>query len=90
MLLLIYTAFVTPVRIAFIDTTDTTWLVWEILIDTLFLIDLIITFRSAYYNEEGILIVDGKQIAMNYIKGWFIIDTMAIFPSDLIFDNGYD
>jgi uncharacterized membrane protein len=58
MLLLIYTAFITPIRLAFIDNDDTIWNIIEIIVDVLFFFDILITFNSAYYNEEGVLIVE--------------------------------
>lgn len=58
MLLLVYTAFITPIRLAFIDNDNYNWNAVEIVVDILFFFDILITFNSAYYNEEGVLIVD--------------------------------
>lgn len=54
------------------------------IIDFLFLIDIIVNFFSAYYNEKYILIDKRTQIACNYIKGWFIVDVVSILPFNLI------
>jgi hypothetical protein len=61
---------------------------WEItnhVIDSLFLIDIILSFISAYYTDEYELIEDRWVIARNYIFTWFIIDVLAIIPFELIF-----
>jgi hypothetical protein len=30
------------------------------------------------------LIDDRREIALNYLKGWFLIDSVSIFPLDII------
>lgn len=57
---MLYTSFITPIRIAFIENTDITWIFFELLVDLLFAIDLVFTFISAYYNDEGHLITDKR------------------------------
>lgn len=58
MILLIYTAFITPIRLAFIDEINSVWLTIGLIVDILFFIDILITFNTAYFNEEGVLITD--------------------------------
>jgi hypothetical protein len=42
-------------------------------------------FFVAYENPVmGELITDFRMIAIRYLKGWFIIDLLATFPSDYI------
>ena len=55
-LLLLLVFFVTPYRIAFTDEEETAWIVIDSIIDFLFLIDIVINFFSAYYNDKFILI----------------------------------
>ncbi len=45
--LLIYTAIFVPVRIAFIETAGLPILIFELIVDTLFIIDLVMTFFIA-------------------------------------------
>lgn len=45
------------------------------------------TFFTAYEDERGIVIVEFKKIALNYIKGWFFLDLTATFPLYLILDS---
>ena len=56
------------------------WVTLEIIIDCLFLGDIFVNFISAYEEDEMIEVDDRKLIAINYLKGWFIIDVVAIFP----------
>jgi len=58
MILLIYTAFITPIRLAFIEEFNIIWFSLELIVDILFFLDILITFNTAYFNEEGVLIVD--------------------------------
>ena len=53
-------------------------------IDFLFLIDIILNFNMAYYDEDFAIIEDRCEIAKTYLMGWFVIDVLAIFPFDLI------
>jgi len=39
---------------------------------------------SAYVDEDYKVIDDRKEIAVSYLKGWFIIDIFAIIDFDLI------
>ena len=34
-------------------------------------------FFTAYYDSDHNLITDNRQIAKNYLKGWFIVDALA-------------
>ena len=64
MLLLVYTAVITPVRITFIDVTDINWIFIDTIIDCLFFIDILVSFNSAYYDNSGVLITDRKAIIL--------------------------
>lgn len=42
-------------------------------------------FFVAYENPvSGEIITDHKKIALRYLKGWFVVDLLATFPSDYI------
>ena len=53
-LLLVF--FLTPYKLAFVDEDNLGWTVVDYIIDFLFLIDIIINFFTAYYNDRYILI----------------------------------
>lgn len=48
--------------------------------DVYFIIDVGVNFRAAYYDEKGVLVSDAKQIAKQYLKGWFPIDFASCLP----------
>lgn len=45
---------------------------------------MIVVFNTTYFDTDLILIEDRKQIGIQYLKGWFTIDLMAIVPFDLL------
>lgn len=74
---------------SFVDEPDSVWFAFELIVDFLFLIDILITLNSAYYNDEGTLITSRSSIVLNYIKSWFFFDLLAIFPADFITNESY-
>ena len=80
-IILMAACIMTPVNLAFSDMEQNmAWYTLEIIIDCLFLGDIFVNFISAYEEDDMIEIDDRKLIAINYLKGWFIIDVVAIFP----------
>ena len=86
-LLIVSTAIYTPYRLAYIDEETIEWVVLEVVVDTFFFLDIIFTFFSAYYDSTDVLIDRRSKIACNYMRGWFWVDFMAIFPISLILKN---
>lgn len=83
-IILVFTCISMPYRIAFVETDTFSWEILNAIIDVFFGIDIILTFNSAYYNDNFILIDDRKTITRDYIKSWFLIDLIAIVPFDKI------
>eukprot|EP01047_Picozoa_sp_COSAG01_P009745 COSAG01_NODE_403_length_17482_cov_77.249597_22_plen_333_part_00 len=80
--ILVYVAIFVPIRIGFDDPVklgDTAF-VFDAFVDLAFIIDIFLTFRTAYYNTEGQLISDPKKIAKRYCKGWLLVDVLASLP----------
>lgn len=42
---------------------------------------------SAFYNDEFQLVDSNKAIAASYLRGWFLIDFVAILPFDLMIQS---
>ena len=78
--ILVFTCMVTPYRIAFVEYDDEAWTFLNTTIDIMFAVDMILCFLTAYYTEEFELIEDRCVIAFTYMKSWFLIDVLAIFP----------
>jgi len=85
-LILLITCLSTPYIISFTKVSSQTSAlnIFENIIDILFLIDIIIIMNSVYYDNDYNLVDDRKMIALTYLKGWFLIDIMAILPFDMI------
>lgn len=49
--ILLFTAIMTPYRIAFYDIDTLEWIIVDTVIDLFFGIDLVLNFFMAYYNE---------------------------------------
>ena len=86
-LVLIFTCTMTPYTIAFHTVEDFATKVINSTIDILFLIDMIVIFNTAIYNENMRFVTDRKKIAKNYLMGWFTIDLLAIVPFDLMIQS---
>ena len=50
----------------------------------MFLLDIIIIFNSAIYDDDFEVIDDRSIIVTEYLKGWFFSDVLAIFPFEMI------
>ena len=92
---LLYTTIITPFTIAFYDDDPE----WSIIIDYLlymfYFLDILLTFFSAYTdNEENVirskkvLVLDLilQKICINYLKGWFFLDLLSVVPIGPIVD----
>jgi len=55
----------------------------DLIVDIMFMADILINFRTTYLHS-GDVITCPPKIAVNYLKGWFIIDAVAAIPFDLL------
>ncbi|KAB7495492.1 Potassium voltage-gated channel subfamily H member 2 [Armadillidium nasatum] len=46
--------------------------------------DIFLNFRTTFVNKKGEVILCPKQIALNYLKGWFFLDLVAAMPFDML------
>jgi hyperpolarization activated cyclic nucleotide-gated potassium channel 2 len=54
-------------------------MLFEIFIDTFFMIDVCINLYTGYY-KKGSLVMKRRHIMCRYLKTWFIIDLLASIP----------
>lgn len=80
-------AIVVPYRIGFdIDVPVGSFGFWlDALIDLYFAVDIVVNFRTAYYDDTGKLVTDLRMIAKKYLKTWFMIDFVSCVPIGYIF-----
>ena len=84
--LLLYTAIFVPYKVAFIHEQDgVVGQFFEYTVDALFGLDIIVNFMSVYEDRTGKYIYDRKAIALNYLGSWFILDLLACFPFQIVF-----
>ena len=87
--LMFYTLAITPYRVAFIDNDTLAWYTIDLVVDFLFLADVIVNCVSAYYKENDILITSNKAILKNYASSWMAIDIFTSLPYTLILSSSY-
>uniref|UniRef100_A0A673FXK6 Potassium voltage-gated channel subfamily H member 7 n=1 Tax=Sinocyclocheilus rhinocerous TaxID=307959 RepID=A0A673FXK6_9TELE len=103
LLLVIYTAILTPYSAAFLlnDSEEhkrrecgyscSPLNLVDLMVDIMFIIDILINFRTTYVNLNEEVVSHPGKIAIHYFKGWFLIDMVAAIPFDLlIFGSGSD
>lgn len=85
-ILVIYNTFAVPFDAAFgVKGPVVSTNLLDRIIDSIFCIDVVIAFRTSYFDNEGEEVKDGRRIAMTYIKsGRFFIDFIASVPLDVL------
>ena len=85
---LVYTCIVMPWVLAFEEVRPVNiWYVFELIIDCIYFIDIIITLNLAYKDSSKKLVFNRSEIFKNYIKGLFVFDILAILPFKFILVN---
>ncbi|XP_065811983.1 potassium/sodium hyperpolarization-activated cyclic nucleotide-gated channel 2 [Labrus bergylta] len=76
-----------PVGITFFkDETTTPWIIFNVVSDTFFLMDLVLNFRTGIVFEDNTeIILDPEKIKKKYLKTWFVVDFVSSIPVDYIF-----
>ncbi|XP_029906036.1 potassium/sodium hyperpolarization-activated cyclic nucleotide-gated channel 2 [Myripristis murdjan] len=76
-----------PVGITFFkDETTTPWIIFNVVSDTFFLMDLVLNFRTGIVFEDNTeIILDPKKIKKKYLRTWFVVDFVSSIPVDYIF-----
>lgn len=87
---MLWTAFVTPFQIGFLEPLESPASALSILnrlVDVVFIIDMILTFFIPYRESPhrgGMWTFDNKKIAVRYLSSWFVLDLTTSIPLDLI------
>uniref|UniRef100_A0A8C6S572 Hyperpolarization activated cyclic nucleotide-gated potassium channel 3 n=1 Tax=Neogobius melanostomus TaxID=47308 RepID=A0A8C6S572_9GOBI len=68
-----------------LDQNTPPWITFNVLSDTLFLLDLVFNFRTGLLGEDGHIILDPKEIRLHYLRTWFMVDFISSIPVDYIF-----
>ena len=95
LILVIYTAIFTPYVAAFllneeghtggkVSRYNDPLTIIDLIVDIMFIIDILINFRTTYVNKNDEVVSHPGKIAVHYFKGWFLIDVVAAIPFDLL------
>ncbi|XP_025155682.1 potassium voltage-gated channel subfamily H member 8 isoform X2 [Harpegnathos saltator] len=79
-----YVAIIVPYNASFINT-DRPTMVSDVVVEALFIIDIVLNFRTTYVSRKGEVVSNSKSIAVNYVKSWFLVDLVAALPFDFLY-----
>ncbi|XP_045491139.1 potassium voltage-gated channel subfamily H member 8-like isoform X4 [Colias croceus] len=81
-----YVAVVVPYNASFVDEGHPRISVTsDVIVEALFIIDIVLNFRTTFVSKKGEVVSDSKAIALNYIRSWFVVDLLAALPFDLLY-----
>lgn len=81
---ILYSIIVVPLRLGFSYDAVGGWNLFELSIDCFFVLDIVFNFRTAFFNEEKLLIYDARVICKKYAKSWFVPDLISTIPFDSV------
>ncbi|XP_077257346.1 eag-like K[+] channel isoform X3 [Temnothorax americanus] len=79
-----YVAIIVPYNASFINI-DRPTMVSDVVVEVLFIIDIVLNFRTTYVSRKGEVVSNSRSIAVNYVKGWFFVDLVAALPFDFLY-----
>ena len=79
LVILAYMVVATPFTVAF-SVDEVAFTVIGVLIDAVFIADLILNFLTTFDDENRNLVTDREAIAWAYLYGWFWIDLVSSIP----------
>ncbi|KDO19883.1 hypothetical protein SPRG_14726 [Saprolegnia parasitica CBS 223.65] len=83
--LLFYTAVMTPFETAFLTPGFGTLFALNTLVDLCFFLDMLLRFFLVYFDaNNNMWITDAKLIVYHYLRGWFLIDFVSVLPFNTI------
>ncbi|KAJ8354866.1 hypothetical protein SKAU_G00224330 [Synaphobranchus kaupii] len=87
LLLMMGNLIILPVGITFFENENTLpWIIFNVVSDTLFLVDLVLNFRTGIVKEDSTeILLDPRAIRQRYLKSWFLVDFVSSIPVDYIF-----
>ncbi|XP_056135351.1 potassium/sodium hyperpolarization-activated cyclic nucleotide-gated channel 4 [Lampris incognitus] len=87
LLLMVGNLIIIPVGITFFKDEHTPpWIVFNVVSDTFFLMDLVLNFRTGIVKEDNTeIILDPQHIKIKYLRSWFVVDFISSIPVDYIF-----
>ncbi|XP_046902185.1 LOW QUALITY PROTEIN: potassium voltage-gated channel subfamily H member 3 [Hypomesus transpacificus] len=57
----------------------------DILVEILFMLDILLNFRTTFVSTSGQVVYDARSICVHYVTTWLFVDLIAALPFDLLF-----
>ncbi|NXG38752.1 KCNH4 protein, partial [Dromaius novaehollandiae] len=85
-----YVAVTVPYNVCFTGTEDSpsaarSTIVSDIAVEMLFILDIVLNFRTTYVSQSGQVVYDPRSICLHYVATWFFVDLVAALPFDLLY-----
>uniref|UniRef100_A0A674NVA7 Voltage-gated delayed rectifier potassium channel KCNH4 n=1 Tax=Takifugu rubripes TaxID=31033 RepID=A0A674NVA7_TAKRU len=85
-----YVAVTVPYNVSFTPYEDTvtaarSTIVSDIVVEMLFILDIILNFRTTYVSQSGQVVYESRSICIHYVRTWFFVDLVAALPFDLLY-----
>ncbi|XP_032093493.1 potassium voltage-gated channel subfamily H member 4 [Thamnophis elegans] len=85
-----YVAVTVPYNVCFTDAEDSltaarSTIVSDIVVEMLFIVDIVLNFRTTYVSESGQVVYNTRSICLHYVATWFFVDLIAALPFDLLY-----
>ncbi|NXH12600.1 KCNH4 protein, partial [Bucco capensis] len=85
-----YVAVTVPYNVCFTGTEESlsaarSTIVSDIAVEMLFILDIILNFRTTYVSQSGQVVYDPRSICIHYVATWFFVDLIAALPFDLLY-----
>ncbi|XP_061199116.1 potassium voltage-gated channel subfamily H member 4 isoform X2 [Neopsephotus bourkii] len=85
-----YVAITVPYNVCFTGTEENlsaarSTIVSDIAVEMLFILDIILNFRTTYVSRSGQVVYEPRSICIHYVATWFFVDLIAALPFDLLY-----
>ncbi|XP_069490571.1 voltage-gated delayed rectifier potassium channel KCNH4 [Ambystoma mexicanum] len=85
-----YVAVTVPYNVCFTGTDESvaaarSTIGSDIAVEMLFILDIILNFRTTYVSQSGQVVYDTRSICIHYLATWFFVDLIAALPFDLLY-----
>ncbi|XP_021179167.2 potassium voltage-gated channel subfamily H member 8 isoform X1 [Fundulus heteroclitus] len=57
----------------------------DILVEILFILDIMLNFRTTFVSTSGQVVYDARSICVHYVTTWLFVDLVAALPFDLLY-----
>ena len=87
--LVLYNFILTPIQLGFYTSATilhahTVLVALDAIVYLVFVADLLISFRTSYYDDERQIVLSARKVAQRYLETWFRWDLLGTLPLHLI------